>query len=109
MSKLYLKPNPTLADIQQYVKDLEVERGFIDQNVLQNFLLLSEEIGELAKVIRKTHAGMSVDAAKKYEFDAAGEFADILIMLTAVANRLGVDMEQALRDKEKRNKQRVWK
>ena len=107
-SNLHLKTNPTLADIQQYVKNLEIERGFIDQTVTQNCILLVEEIGELCKVIRKFHAGMSTDINKQYEFDAAGEIADIIIMLSAIANRMNVDMEQALRQKEEINKQRTW-
>lgn len=109
MSKLFLKENPTLADIQQYVRNLEVERGFTEHGVVDQSLLLVEEIGELCKVIRKYHTNMGIDTAKKYELDAAGEVADVIIMLTAVANRLGVDMEQALRDKEEQNKQRTWK
>lgn len=109
MSKLHLKGNPTLANIQQYVRDLEVERGFTEHSVVDQLLLLVEEIGELCKVVRKYHTRMGIDTSKKYELDAAGEVADIIIMLTAVANRLGVDMEQALRDKEEQNKQRTWK
>jgi NTP pyrophosphatase (non-canonical NTP hydrolase) len=75
---------------------------------LQNCLLLGEEVGELFKVVRKSHADMAIDVDKQYELDAAGEIADIIIMLTAIANRMGVDMEQAFRDKEERNKQRTW-
>lgn len=108
MSALHLKPNPTLADIQQYVKDMEQERGFAKETVLQNCLLLSEEVGELFKVVRKSHADMAIDIEKEYELDAAGEIADIIIVLTAIANRMGVDMEQAFRDKEERNKLRTW-
>jgi NTP pyrophosphatase (non-canonical NTP hydrolase) len=109
MSNLHLKPDPTLADIQQYVIDMEKGRGFTQQTLLEVWVLLSEEIGELAKCVRKTATSMNTDAAKHYDFDAAGEFADIIIVLCAVANRLGVDLEQAFRDKEEQNKQRVWK
>lgn len=108
MSNLHLKANPTLADIQQYVKTMEVERGFADQSAVQSSVLLIEEIGELFKIIRKVHADMGIDINKKYELDAAGEIADIILVLTSVANRLGVDMEQALRDKEEKNKLRTW-
>lgn len=109
MSTLHLKPNPTLGDIQQYVIDMEKERGFTQQTLLEVWVLLSEEIGELAKCVRKTATSMNTDKAKHYDFDAAGEFADILIVLSAVANRLGVDLEQAFRDKEEENKKRVWR
>ncbi len=109
MSKLLLKENPTLADIQQYVIDMEKERGFSHVGIVEQSLLLVEEIGELCKVIRKHHTAMGVDVNKQYDFDAAGEIADVLIMLTAVANRLDIDIEKAFRDKEEQNKQRTWK
>lgn len=109
MSNLHLKPNPTLGDIQQYVRDMEAERGFTDEGVVEQTLLLVEEVGELCKVIRKHHTNMGIDVNKQYDFDAAGEVADVLILLNAVANRLEVDIEQALRDKEEQNKKRTWK
>ncbi len=109
MSKLHLKNNPTLANIQQYVMDMEQERGFTHSGILEQFLLLVEEIGELGKVIRKHNTSLGIDTNKKYDFDAAGEVADTIVMLCAVANRLGVDMEQAFRDKEEKNKKRTWK
>lgn len=109
MSKLFLKENPTLADIQQYVLDLEAERGFTQHSIVDQSLLLVEEIGELCKVVRKQHTGVGIDVNKQYDFDAAGEVADVIILLCAVANRMGVDMEQALRNKEEQNKHRTWK
>ena len=36
------------------------------------------------------------------------ELADILIVLSAVANRYGIDLESAFRRKEEVNKKRVW-
>jgi NTP pyrophosphatase (non-canonical NTP hydrolase) len=109
MSNLHLKPQPTLGDVQQYVTDMEAERDFTDSPLLEQFLLLVEEVGELGKVIRKQNSSLGIDTNKQYDFDAAGEIADVLIMLCAVANRLGVDIEQALRDKEEQNKKRTWK
>lgn len=107
-SALKLKKNPTLLDLQQYVAELEAERGFDKNTVLEKYLLLSEEIGELAKCIRKQASTMRTDANKNYSFDTAGEFGDILILLCALANRLEVDLEQAFRDKEEINKKRKW-
>lgn len=109
MSNLYLKPNPTLGDIQAYVREMGKERRFDHENVLQQCLLLNEEIGELMKCVRKGHANMRIDNNKTYEFDTAGEIADILIVLTSIANQLGVDMEQAFRNKEETNKKRDWR
>jgi NTP pyrophosphatase (non-canonical NTP hydrolase) len=106
MSKLHLKEKPTLADMQEYVREMVIERGFHD-DVKNKFMMLIEEVGEFAKASRK-HAGMKLasDASKQ---DAAAEAADVFIVLLGVCNLLGIDLEQAFRDKEERNKQRVWK
>jgi NTP pyrophosphatase (non-canonical NTP hydrolase) len=107
-SRLYLKPNPTLDDVQAYVRLMEQERGFTKDDIAGKCMLLSEEVGELFKCVRKSHTTLGIDSSKQYDFDAAGEIADILIVLTTIANRLGVDLEQAFRAKEDKNKQRQW-
>jgi NTP pyrophosphatase (non-canonical NTP hydrolase) len=109
MSTLHLKKDPSLADMQQYVRDMVIERGFNEQSILQECLMLNEEVGELMKCVRKSHANMRIDSNKVYELDAAGEIADILIVLTTIANKLDIDMEKAFRDKEEKNKQRDWR
>jgi NTP pyrophosphatase (non-canonical NTP hydrolase) len=103
-----LGPNPTLKDIQDYVTAMEQERGFKARTVTQQCLMLGEEVGELFKSVRKSHAGMNY-ATKGYDADPAGEITDILIFLASIANRLGIDLEAAFRDKEAKNHQRKWK
>jgi hypothetical protein len=49
-------------------------------------LLLGEEVGELFKAARKSHAGIAY--SEPHDADAAGELADVLIVMCAVANRL---------------------
>ena len=104
--KLHLKRNPTLSDIQQYVRDLEEDRGFTDVTMTQNCLLLGEEIGELFKAIRKSEK-MRIDYNSKIG-TVEEEIADIIIFLCSIANRLDIDIEQAFRDKEETNKLRSW-
>lgn len=101
-----LSTSPTLATIQQYVRDLEQERGFTDVTLQQNCLMLGEEVGELFKAIRKTE-NMRVDSNSKIG-SVDEELADIIIFLCAIANRKGIDLEQALRDKEAINATRTW-
>ena len=105
MSKLHLKKDPTLADLQDYVRHMVAERGFTD-DVQQKFMLLIEEVGEFAKASRK-HAGMGY-ATDAPDQDVAAEAADVLIVLLALCNLLGIDLEAAFRAKEAKNKQRVW-
>lgn len=107
-SSLYLKENPTLKDFQEYVKDLENERGFSKQDVLQKCLLLGEEIGELFKAVRKMQS-ISVDKQNSKITTVEEELADILIYICAIANRYNIDLEKAFREKEEINKSRVWK
>ena len=107
MSKLRLKPNPTLADFQRYIDDMVAERGFADETVAQSFMLLIEEVGEFAKAARKSEGvKLAVDAQKQ---QLEHEAADVFILLLCLCNKLGVDLEQAFRAKEEYNKQRVWK
>lgn len=104
--KLHLKQNPTLSDIQQYVRDLEKDRGFTNVTMTQNCLLLGEEVGELFKAIRKSEK-MRIDRNSKIG-TVEEEIADIIIFLCSIANRLDINIEQAFRDKEEINKQRSW-
>jgi len=106
MNNLRLKENPTLADLQQYVRDMVAERGFKD-DVQNKFMMLIEEVGEFAKASRK-HAGMRY-ATDVREQDLAGEAADVFIVFIGLCNLLNIDLEQAFRAKEEKSKKRVWK
>lgn len=102
-----LNKKPILADLQKYVTELEHERDFINQTTIDKCLLLGEEVGELFKAVRKAE-GLAVD--KNSTFTEIGdELADIFIYLCAIANRKGIDLEEAFRAKEEKNKKRVWK
>ena len=97
----------TLSNLQTYVTELEIERGFIDQTLLQKCLLMGEEMGELFKAIRKAEH-ISTDKNSQ-TFHVGEELADILIYVCAIANRCDIDLEEAFRQKEEINKKRVWK
>ena len=48
-----LSQDATIGDYQQFIAELVKERGFDEETVNEVFTLLVEEIGELAKAIRK--------------------------------------------------------
>lgn len=100
-----LKASPTLADIQAYIADTNAFRGH-NTELLYCMLMLCEEVGELAKAVRK-NIGEKVDPASR-EAHTDEEAADVLWLLIAVCNNLGIDLEAALRAKEEKNKQRTW-
>lgn len=101
-----LKEQPGLREFQEYVAQLEIERGFAHQEVIHKCLLLGEEVGELFKAVRKLEK-LNID--QKSQVGAVSEeLADILIYVCAIANRCNVDLEQAFRTKEHINNSRTW-
>lgn len=107
MSELTLKDQPTLQDYQRYVRDMVIERGFEEERIPELFMLLCEEIGEMAKAARK-HANIKIDSESRKP-DLELEIADVFIYLLSICNHCDVDLEKAFRDKEEINKQRSWK
>ncbi|MCP4967177.1 MAG: pyrophosphohydrolase [bacterium] len=99
-----LSTEPSLQDIQTYVAEMEQERGFADQGVIEKCLLLGEEVGELFKAVR-TQEGLKVDVPGG---EIGAELADILIYLCAIANRFEINIEEAFRAKEAQNQTRRW-
>jgi len=106
MSNLKLKQNPTLNDFQEYVKEMVIERSFDKETIPEIFMLFLEECGELAKAARKAQS-MKTDKNSE-QFHLAHEAADVFSYLLDICNHLGVDLEQAFRDKEEINKKRIW-
>jgi NTP pyrophosphatase (non-canonical NTP hydrolase) len=101
-----LPGKPTLGDLQQYYHQASIDRGFDKETAQDIFILFAEEMGELARIVRKTSGLKSRVSAK--DLDVSGELADLLIYLLHMANAYGIDLEQAFRDKEEQNKQRTW-
>jgi NTP pyrophosphatase (non-canonical NTP hydrolase) len=97
----------SLRDLQNYVEELEADRGFSRDSVSQKCILLGEEIGELFRAIRRSE-GMGIDVRDNRDVDPAHELADIFIILATIANRLSIDLEDAIRVKEEINRHRAW-
>lgn len=105
---LQFPDQPTLKDLQKYVNDMCVERGFDSNTTLEKFLLFTEEVGELAKAIRKA-SGMHVEGTIPVDhFFLEEEFADVAMYLMDLANGFDIDIETAIRKKEEVNATRTW-
>ncbi len=102
-----LRSDPTLTELQKFIAQLEAEKGWDKDTVSQKCLMLGEEVGELFKSIRKTHADLPYDG-KSHIAEPAEELADILMLLCFIANRLGINLEAALRNKDEQNQTRRW-
>lgn len=98
--------NLTLNQYQDLMKKLIVERGFDQETVPEVFTLLVEEVGELAKAIRKQN-GQKVDLSSQ-QHDVEDEAADVFWLLIDLCNRLGIDLGKAFAAKEVKNSARKW-
>lgn len=106
---IQLKQQPTLADLQRYTQKVCEANGWDKSTPLETWLLFTEEVGELAKAIRDTNQLYQESNKDNIRQNLEGEFADVLSYLLHLANLFNVDLEQAFRDKEAINAQRVWK
>lgn len=70
---------------------------------LTNMAILTEEVGELARIIARTYGEQSFKETDKNR-DLADEMADVLWVLICLANQTGVDLNEALlKNFEKKN------
>lgn len=105
-----LNETNTLQEVQQYIKAVTEIRGFKGQEIEKEMLLLIEEVGELAKAIRKDATDMGIDSNKINHYDTIeNEVADVFYVLSTICNKLNIDLFKAIKDKEKVNIKRVWK
>ena len=95
-----------VAQLQVYVAQKAKERGFADESVAQKFMLLSEEIGELARAARKAAGIKTADDTARAAMDE--EAADVLFVFLNICNKLGIDLPAAFESKEQKNNRRKW-
>ena len=81
-------------------------------NELTNMAILTEEVGEVARIIARKYGEQSFKPSDE-KIDLADEFADVLFVLICLANQTGVDLTTAfvknLQKKELRDKERHLK
>jgi len=86
----------TIAEAQKLVDEWIKENGVRYFNEMTNLAILTEEVGELARVFaRKYGEQSSKDSDEKY--NEADEMADILWVLLCIANQTNIDLTEALK------------
>lgn len=105
----HLHPRYSLAELQTYVHHMVKKRGFDKETPRDVMLLMVEEVGELAKALRK-YSGLKIDGKKSEKYTAVEEeIADVFIYLIDLANLLGASLFDVFLSKEKENEKRFWK
>lgn len=98
------QPSPSLAEVQSTVDEWITTIGVRYFSELTNMTILTEEVGELARIMARRYGDQSEkpsDAGK----DLGDEMADVLWVLAALANQTGVNLSEAFeRNLEKKTK-----
>ncbi len=63
-------------------------------NELTNMAILTEEVGEVARIMARRYGEQSFKATD--DNNLADELADVMFVLMCIANQTGVDLEEAL-------------
>lgn len=86
----------TLNGAQRLVDDWIKTYGVRYFNELTNMAILTEEVGEIARIISRTYGEQSFKESDKNR-DLADEMADVLWVLLCLANQTGVNLTEAFR------------
>lgn len=89
------------ATVDQWIKDFGV-RYFSE---LTNMAILTEEVGEVARIISRQYGDQSFKESDKGK-NLADELADVLFVVICLANQTGIDLEDAMRRNLEKKTQR---
>jgi NTP pyrophosphatase (non-canonical NTP hydrolase) len=93
----------TLREAQQQVDEWIKTVGVRYFSELTNMAILTEEVGELARIMARTYGDQSFKDSDKKK-NLPDEMADVLWVLICLANQTGVDLTEALtKNFEKKN------
>ncbi|WP_018477148.1 nucleotide pyrophosphohydrolase [Pontibacter roseus] len=86
----------TIAEAQQTVDTWIKENGVRYFNELTNMAILTEEVGEVARIIARQYGEQSFKQSDEGK-QLPDELADVLFVLICIANQTGIDLTEALR------------
>jgi NTP pyrophosphatase (non-canonical NTP hydrolase) len=86
-----------IKQAQQQVDEWIKRYGVRYFSELTNMALLTEEVGELARIVARKYGEQSFKAGED-DTRLADEMADVLFVLICMANQTGVDLETALKN-----------
>jgi len=95
----------TIAEAQQTIDNWIKTTGVRYFNELTNMAILSEEVGEAARIISRRYGEQSFKPGEE-NLDLGDELADILWVLICLANQTGVDLTSALEKNLKKKTKR---
>ncbi|WP_025797369.1 nucleotide pyrophosphohydrolase [Hoylesella saccharolytica] len=94
----------TVIEAQQLVDQWIKQYGVRYFSELTNMAILTEEVGELARVMARTYGDQSFKTGEKANI--GDEMADILWVLLCLANQTGINLEEEFRKNLEKKTQR---
>ncbi len=85
----------TVQEAQQTVDDWIKEYGVRYFSELTNMAMLTEEVGEVARIIARKYGEQSFKESDK-DKELSDELADVLFVVICLANQTGVNLTEAL-------------
>ena len=85
----------TIKDAQRRIDEWIKKYGVRYFNELTNMAILTEEVGEVARIISRRYGEQSEKETDK-NLDLADELADVIFVVMCIANQTGIDLEKAL-------------
>lgn len=90
-----MEKNISIQDAQRIVDKWIKTYGVRYFSELTNMAVLTEEVGEMARIMARTYGDQSFKEGEKH--DLGDEMADVLWVLLCIANQTGTDLTEAFR------------
>lgn len=84
----------TIKEAQEAVNQWIMQYGKRYFNELTNMAVLTEEVGEVARIISRRYGEQSFKAGEE-DVDLADELADVIWVIICLANQTGIDLTEA--------------
>lgn len=101
----------TLKGYQEQVDNWVQRYGVRYFSEMTNLAILMEEVGEVARLMARTYGEQSFKKREDTRY-LGDELADVLFVLTCIANQTGIDLTDAVKKnlakKSRRDSQRHW-
>jgi NTP pyrophosphatase (non-canonical NTP hydrolase) len=88
----------SISELQQQVDEWIKSVGVRYYSELTNMAILTEEVGELARLMARTYGDQSFKN-NEADTDLGEEMADVLFVLICLANQTGVNLDHAFAEK----------
>lgn len=95
----------TIKQAQETIDNWIKTHGVRYFSELTNMAILTEEVGEVARIISREYGEQSKKKGEE-KMNLAGELADVLFVVMCLANQTGIDLTEALQQNLEKKTQR---